>query len=588
MSNSPDAGATGPVGLSIKLNGSLIPENTMITSVRIDKDIGRIPEAMVAIQSEGVEIEEFAEVDSDEFKIGSDIEIATYYGDETEAMVFKGIVVNTRLRMDSQRGTSLELFCRDKSMKLTEVRKSVKYNEKKDSDIITAIIDDAGLQSVVEPTTLTWDQLRVDSSDWDFLRLLADRNGLLVKVDAGKITVNAPDLSKKAALTVTLGVDIITYDATIDSQRMIERATYIAWNSTTQTVVTGAEAQMTDPSIGNTAASIIAGVLGPREMTTPIGADTSDAALKSFAKARMMRAGLDAIYGSCSFIGSGAIAPGDMLEIKNASDRFSGVAFVSGLTNQIEGGSWTTRVRMGLPLDWVSDTPRLARPQASGIATPVPGLQIGVVVKRHEDPDNKDRIQIKLPLLSDDPETLVWARMGTPYATSDAGIQFLPEINDEVLVGFLHDDPNAPVILGSLHNATAARPLEATEDNFIKMIITPEKLKIEFDDEKKILSLETPGGHSIVLDDDGTAIKLTDSNGNTITLDDKGITLDSTSDITLNASGKIDVTAGQDASITGANVTCDGAEAFTGKGGATAEVSASGQTTIKGAMVMIN
>jgi hypothetical protein len=36
------------------------------------------------------------------------------------------------------------------------------------------------------------------------------------------------------------------------------------------------------------------------------------------------------------------------------------------------------------------------------------------------------------------------------------------------------------------------------------------------------------------------------------------------------------------------NVSCEALAGFTGKGAATAELSASGQTTIKGAIVMIN
>jgi phage protein D len=588
MPASPDAGTAGPLGLILSLNGAPVPDDTMIASVRITKDLGRIPQAVIAIQSDGVEIEDFSEISLSDFDIGSDVKIAAFYGEETEQTLFVGIVVSTRLRLDSQRGMSMELLCRDKALKLGEVRKSEKYDQKKDSDVMAQIIGDAGLTADVTATTDTWDQLRVDATDWDFLRLLADRNGLVINVEAGKVSVKKPDTTPEAGLVVTFGVDMLSYDATIDSQRMIAKSTYSAWDSSTQDVITGVDTTLAKPTLGDTTAAAIASVQGNRNMAAPVGAETEGAALSTFAKARMMRAGLDAIYGTCSFAGSGKIAPGDMLEIKDASDRFSGKAFVSGLVQQIEGGTWTTQVRMGQPLDWVSDTGGLGAAPASAVATPVPGLQIGVVVKRIDDPDNKQRIQIKLPLLADDGDTLVWARLAASYATNGAGIQFLPEIDDEVLVGFMHDDPNAAVILGSLHNSTAPRPLDATEENFIKTILTPELLKIEFNDELKILTLETPGGHTVVLDDDATMIKLEDSNGNTITMDDRGITLKSDKDITLEAGGKIDVSAKLDATVTGMNVTCEGDTAFTGKGGATAEVSGGGQTTIKGAMVMIN
>ena len=588
MPDSPDKGATGALGIILKLNDAPVDDSTMIASVRITKDIGRIPEAVVAVQSDGAQIEDFSEIDSDDFKIGSDVQIEAFYGDEAEKVLFVGVVTNTRLRLDGQRGTTLELLCRDEALKLMNVRSSNKYDEMKDSEVINAIISDAGLTGDITATTVKWDQLRVDTSDWDFLRLLADRNGLTVNVEAGKVTVKEPDTSGTAALTVTLGVDMLAYDAVVDTQRMIAKSEHSAWDSVTQEIVSGLDDTLTDATLGNSKAADVATVMNDRHMKTPVGAETTSAALKSLSKSRTLRASLDAIHGNCTFVGSGEIAPGDLLEIKDAGTRFTGKAYVSGVTHTISGGTWTTQTRLGLPLDWVSDTAGLASVPASGIATPVPGLQIGVVTKLTEDPDNKDRIQVKLPLFGGDDDTLIWARFGTPYATGDAGFQFLPEIDDEVLIGFIHDDPNAAVILGSLHNGNAARPVEATEDNFLKTIQTPEKLKIEFDDENKILTFETPGGHSITMDDDGAMIALADSNGNTITMDADGITLKSDSDIVLDAGGNVDVTATQDATITGMNVTCDADTGFTGKGGATAELSAGGNTTVEGAMVMIN
>jgi hypothetical protein len=65
-----------------------------------------------------------------------------------------------------------------------------------------------------------------------------------------------------------------------------------------------------------------------------------------------------------------------------------------------------------------------------------------------------------------------------------------------------------------------------------------------------------------------------------IVVTDKGIAITSHGDITLTAKGDITAKA--------LNVTCEAEIAFTAKGTATAELSAAGQTTIKGAMVMIN
>ena len=89
---------------------------------------------------------------------------------------------------------------------------------------------------------------------------------------------------------------------------------------------------------------------------------------------------------------------------------------------------------------------------------------------------------------------------------------------------------------------------------------------------------------------------MTDQNKNQLTLTDQGITLDcaknivlkAKGDISLEASGKVEVKAKMDMTLEGMNVNANAKVGFAAKGKATAEVSASGQTTIKGGMVMIN
>ena len=98
------------------------------------------------------------------------------------------------------------------------------------------------------------------------------------------------------------------------------------------------------------------------------------------------------------------------------------------------------------------------------------------------------------------------------------------------------------------------------------------------------------------LNDDGKSVTLTDANGNEVKMDKDGISLSSAKDIKLSAKGNITMdatmklsgSAKQDASLEGLNVTVQGKMGATVKGNATAELSASGQTTVKGAMVMIN
>ena len=121
-------------------------------------------------------------------------------------------------------------------------------------------------------------------------------------------------------------------------------------------------------------------------------------------------------------------------------------------------------------------------------------------------------------------------------------------------------------------------------------------MSVEFNEEKKSITITTPGKRKFVLDDDGKKISVEDGSGNKLELSDSGIKMESPKDIVIDTKGKFNVSAVGGINLAskgdlkgeGLNVEFNGNVGFTGKGSAKAEVSASGQTVIKGAMVMIN
>ncbi|WP_300056539.1 type VI secretion system tip protein VgrG [uncultured Roseobacter sp.] len=587
MADSPLDNADGPISVTIKVAGSAIDDALQILRVQVDSAVGQIPEAQVVLQAGSIAENEFPEADGNDFKIGSEISVAAAYGSGSDQELFKGLIVSKRMRV-TRGAPRLELGCIDKAAKLTYMRKSALYEAKKDSDVMSQIISDAGLSADVSSTTDTErDILRYACSDWGYLRSLSDRAGHVITITGGKVTSKPPATSEAAVLVVTLGVDIISFDARVDAEMSLKGAKASAWDSRTQEVVEGTGKTPAAPEWGNYTPSALAEVLGDREFRVSTAREVPSADLTIATNARTLRTALASIQGECTFQGSGKAVPGVVIELAGLGDRFSGDAYVSGVRQLIEEGAWTTEVALGLPDSWNVDSGTFASESAAGLAAPIHGLQVGTVLQINEDPDSKARFKISLPMVAD-PAPQVWARYAQPYATSSAGFEFYPEVSDEVLVGFLNADPNAPVVLGSVHNSKAARPDEPTADNFIKQIVTKEKMKLIFDDEKKIITVETPGGHSVVMDDDATSITLTDSTGNKIEMASGGISMTSPGDITLSADGAISISATTDATLTGMNVTAEADTAFTGKGGATAEVSASGQTTVKGGIVMIN
>jgi uncharacterized protein involved in type VI secretion and phage assembly len=244
---------------------------------------------------------------------------------------------------------------------------------------------------------------------------------------------------------------------------------------------------------------------------------------------------------------------------------------------------------------WFTEQHDVMAPAAAGLLPGIGGLHVGKVTKLDEDPDGQQRVQVSIPVLGSAAQP-VWARLLQFYASNAFGAFFVPELADEVVLGFFDNDPTHPVILGSLYSSNRAPPYALAAENNTKAIVTRCKSKIEFDEQNKVITLMTPGKNKVVLSDQDQSIVLLDQNNNRAELNPGGITLDSPKDIkvkangtiTLDAVGAINISSQADVKSTGLNVLCEGQVGFTGKGSATAELSASGETVVRGAMVMIN
>ncbi|MCK7559670.1 hypothetical protein MKQ70_33890 [Chitinophaga sedimenti] len=149
-----------------------------------------------------------------------------------------------------------------------------------------------------------------------------------------------------------------------------------------------------------------------------------------------------------------------------------------------------------------------------------------------------------------------------------------------MIVGFLHEDPNYPVVLGALHSAANPSPEAHSNDNYIKKIMTAEKLELVFDDNKKSVTIRTPGGKIITIDDNGSLIKLEDENGNKVTMEPAAIKLE--------AAANLELKAGAELKIAAPNISIKSDVACELNGSASVKVASSGSCVIQGAIVQIN
>ena len=256
--------------------------------------------------------------------------------------------------------------------------------------------------------------------------------------------------------------------------------------------------------------------------------------LQTWADSRLLRERLAQVRGRGRFQGFAGVSPGQFVDVSGIGERFAGKMYVSGVRHTIANGNWETDVQFGLNPQLFSDTYNLRPLPAGGLLPAVNGLQIGVVTALENDPDGEDRIRVRLPLVSKSEEG-AWARIATLDAGKERGTFFRPEINDEVIVGFLGDDPRHPVILGVCHSSAKPAPEPAKDSNHRKGYVSREKMRFTFDDEKKVIALETPSGNKMTFSEESKGIVIEDQNGNKITLDNSGIKIESSKELTLKA-----------------------------------------------------
>lgn len=582
--------------MTLNCGGKKLPDSVRIISVTVRKEINRVPLAEIVILDGDMPNADFPVSNMDYFKPGNVIKISAGYASD-EDPIFEGIVVKHGIKITGENYSRLIVECRDKSVAMTVGRKNANYVDSKDSDIITKILGNySSLTSDVGATTTQYKELvQYYCTDWDFMLSRAEANGFLVIVDDAKVTFKAPKTDGAAALKVTYGESLVEFQANIDARMQLSSVKSASWDIKKQAVTVQDVSPKTLNSQGDLDSAKLAKVLGVSSFRLQTSSPMESTALKSWAEGQQVKSGLARIRGSMKFQGSAKAKIGGLIELAGVGNHFNGSVYVSSVFHEIVDGNWFTEAEFGMPHDWFAENRDLVAPPASGLLPGIEGLHIGVVKKLDADPDGQYKVQVSTPVMQAETDG-VWARLTKFYASDGIGAFFVPEIGDEVVLGYFNNDPSSPVILGSLYSSKRKPPYEFTSDNYTKAIVTKSKLKLEFDDDKKIVTIITPGKNQIVISDDGKSILLQDQNSNKVKLSSDGILLDSPKDISIKATGKITLTATQNVEIEsqadfkakGLNISQTANVGFTAKGNATAEVSASGNTTIKGAMVMIN
>ena len=207
-------------------------------------------------------------------------------------------------------------------------------------------------------------------------------------------------------------------------------------------------------------------------------------------------------------------------------------------------------------------------------------------VKNIKDDKNLNRVKCLPIYAKSDVEMPDWCYVMAPMGVKDSGIFLFPQVGDLVVLGYLRNDVNSPIVLGSYWNTETTAPLKVqdgkSEDYCLK---SPKKVELSLHDEdkKQKLSVKMPSGALVEIDDEKQTVTTKDKDGKTsLLLDLKN------GEAEVKASSKITLTAGS-ATVTlekDGKITIKGGDAVSIQG-KSVEIKAQGQVTVQGMDVTV-
>jgi phage protein D len=554
------------------------------------------------------------------FTIGAEVKLTVQTSDPGGPLpLMTGEVTAVECELDAT-GTFTEIRGLDLAHRLFRGRRVAAYPNMTVPDVVRKVAQRAGLKAGQIDAVSGFggnpdSQISQDNvSDWTFLTRLAELVGAQVIVLDGALhfrlpepPAGAPDTSAKATqdpLVLEVNRNLIALRAGITATAQVPEVTVRGWDPATKKEVSAAA----KPKAAGTEVSGVDPVKLGKTFASPpyLVADptlTSDGAVRAVANAVAgeLGSGFAEIEGVAK--GNGKLRAGTAVALANVGEPFQGKYVLTSTRHLFsEQAGYTT----SFTVSGRSDRSLFGLTGGGGDASDriTDGL-VPAIISDIKDPQHLGRVRLTLPWL-DGKYTTGWARVVQAGAGKSRGTVIVPEVGDEVLVGFTNGNLDTAYVLGGLHNGKdtlpklGAEPVDGSSGEVVVRALVsrtghrlelaetasgPDGVLLSTGDNKFSLRLDKKG-QLIEIISEGK-IKVTAKNGMTVDagtgpleLSGQKVTVTSKSDVGIEGTGKVTVKGTAGASLEGAVVK------VTGQG--STELTASGSVTVRGGIVRIN
>lgn len=451
----------------------------------------------------------------------------------------------------------------DFSHRLHRGRFNRSFQNMTDSEIVEKVAKEVGLIASCDPTGAAREYVfQKNQTNMEFLRELAARHAFELFVQDGELLFHKP--KSQHQLELKWLQDINQFTVRVTSAQQVSSVEVRSWDygnkrSIVETAKSENTVTQTDHKKGSQTANKFS-IPTPKMTVVDRPVFSADEA-KRIAQSLCDELGGEFVYADAKADGNGnpELRPGRVVKLTDLG-KYSGEYYITETRHTYHERVYSTDfsvrgLRDGSLLSMLAPATHLQPSQT---------LMVGIVTN-NKDPKGWGRVKVRLPTLTEDHESH-WARVVSIGAGKDRGFDCLPEVDDEVLVGFEHGDIHRPYVIGGVWNGKDSPP-ESVNDSLqsgkvrLRTIKTRTGHTIQFVEEDKGSSkdgihIQTSGGHQIKLNDSDRSIEIKTNGGHQVKLDDRSqsVTIKSTLNLKIEAQGNIDINANGIITIKGAMI----------------------------------
>ena len=454
----------------------------------------------------------------------------------------------------------------DASHRMSAGRWTQTYQNAKDSDLARDVAKRYGLEigTIDDSGPVLPHVSQLNVSDWDFLRARAREIGFEAAVSDGKFHFRKPrpadqapaagDYTSGDPLQLVFGRELLEFRPRITAAGQVADVSVRSWDVMTKAAILHeAKASTTSVALKNNPADLAA-TFGSRRHAVV------DRPLATQAEAEMAASALSEAIASTWAEADGVargnpmLRAGSAVNISVVAECFAGRYTLTRTRHVFDQDGYRThfvvsgrqeRSLLGLTSMGASAG------NASGGSQRIYGLVVAIVTG-NADPKKLGRVKLKFPWAADLFES-DWARMTQFGAGPNSGAVFLPDVGDEVLVGFEHGDVSHPYVLGGLYNGKDKPNLGEGlfDDNG-----TVKRRSFISRRGHKLIFFDGPGenGVAIISANGQLKLELDERNNEVRIFSGAKVIIEAKGDLALKAGGRMEISAGSALSVRGSTV----------------------------------